>query len=98
MTFDHSLNKERPMNLVHIVAEELLPYVMKKMGVNDTKENREDILALALNSIPTKYVTTEQGKQYAQLLEVYRLQYETDITAALTKASMKVMRRPRGNT
>ncbi|MDR2163693.1 MAG: late competence development ComFB family protein [Clostridiales Family XIII bacterium] len=97
MIFDHNLNNERPVNLVRIVAEELLPSVMKKLGVEGTEENREDILALALNSIPTKYVTTEQGKQYAQLIEVYKLQYETDITTALTKASIKVMRRPRGS-
>ncbi|MDR1496726.1 MAG: late competence development ComFB family protein [Clostridiales Family XIII bacterium] len=96
MVFEHNLNKERPMNLVRIVAEELLPSVMNKLSVDDTEENREDILALALNSIPTKYVTTEQGKQYAQLVEVYKLQYETDITAALTKASLKVMKSPRG--
>jgi competence protein ComFB len=96
MNFDHNLSRERPMNLVRIIAEELLPSVMKKLGVEETEENREDILALALNAVPTKYVTTEQGKQYAQLVEVYRLQYETDITIALTRASLKVMRSPRG--
>jgi competence protein ComFB len=68
---------------------------MRKLGVEDSEENREDILALTLNSVPTRYVTTEQGKQYAQLVEVYRLQYEADITAALTKAAIKVMGRPR---
>jgi competence protein ComFB len=70
---------------------------MIRLGVEDTEENREDILALTLNSLPTKYVTTEQGKQYAQLVEVYRLQYETDVTAAMTKAALKVMRQPRGS-
>jgi competence protein ComFB len=85
------------MNLVRIVAGELLTSVMSRLGVEDTEENREDILALALNSLPTKYVTTEQGKQYAQLIEVYRLQYETDVTAALTKAAIKVMQKPRGS-
>jgi competence protein ComFB len=96
MNFDHNLSRERPVNLVRIIAEELLPSVMKKLGVEETEENREDILALALNAVPTKYVTTEQGKQYAQLVEVYKLQYETDITTALTRASLKVMRSPRG--
>jgi competence protein ComFB len=96
-TFDHGLNRERPVNLVRIVAGELLSSVMSRLEIEDTEENREDILALALNSLPTKYVTTEQGKQYAQLIEVYRLQYETDITTALTKAALKVMRQPRGS-
>jgi competence protein ComFB len=70
---------------------------MNRLGVEDTGANREDVLALALNSLPTKYVTTEQGKQYAQLVDVYRLQYETDVTAALTKAAIKVMGKPRGS-
>jgi competence protein ComFB len=97
MALNHNLNKERPVNLVRVVAEEMLPSVMRKIGVNDTDENREDILALTLNSIPTKYVTTDQGKQYAQLVEVYKRQYETDVTAALTKAALKVMEKPRGS-
>jgi competence protein ComFB len=97
MALNHNLNKERPVNLVRIIAEEMLPSVMRRIGVDDTEENREDVLALTLNSIPTKYVTTEQGKQYAQLVEVYKLQYETDVTAALTKAAIKVMQRPRGS-
>jgi competence protein ComFB len=96
MAFGHNLHNERPVNLVRIIAEEALPSVMNKLGVADTEANREDILALALNSIPTKYVTTEQGKQYAQLIEVYRLQHETDVTAALTRAALKVLEKPRG--
>jgi hypothetical protein len=35
--------------------------------------------------------------QYALLIEVYRIQYETDVTAALTKAAIKVMQKPRGS-
>jgi competence protein ComFB len=91
------VNDERLVNLVRVIAEELLPSVMDKLGVEDRKINRMDILALALNSLPTKYVTTKQGKQYAQLVEVYRLQYETDVVAALTKAAIKVMQQPRGD-
>jgi competence protein ComFB len=95
MPFEKRLSRERPLNLPRLLAEELLPSVMTRIGVDPTEENMEDILALTLNSVPTRYVTTEQGKQYAQLIEVYRLQYETDITAALTKAAIKVMQKPR---
>jgi competence protein ComFB len=97
MISEHNLKKERPVNLVRIIAEEILPSVMKKLGVENTDANREDILAITLNSIPTRYVTTESGKQYAQLVEVYRLQYEADITAGLTKAAIKVIQQPRGS-
>jgi competence protein ComFB len=90
--------REKPMNLVRILAEELLPSVMQKMGVPDTAENREDILALTLNSLPTKYVNTGGGKLYAQLVDVYRLQYESDIIVGLTRASTKVLNRPRSSS
>ncbi|MDR0853984.1 MAG: late competence development ComFB family protein [Clostridiales Family XIII bacterium] len=88
-------NREKPMNLVRILAEDLLPSVMQKMGVPDTEENREDILALTLNSLPTKYVNTDGGRLYAQLVDVYRLQYESDVIIGLTRASKKVLEKPR---
>ncbi|MDR3072010.1 MAG: late competence development ComFB family protein [Clostridiales Family XIII bacterium] len=83
------------INLTMLIAEEKLPSVLRKMGIEDTMENRQDILALTLNSLPTKYVTTSEGKQYSQLIEVYRLQYETDITASITKSCMRIMENPR---
>ncbi|MDR3305089.1 MAG: late competence development ComFB family protein [Clostridiales Family XIII bacterium] len=90
--------KEKPVNLVKLIAEDMLPSVMRKMDIADTAENKEDILALALNSLPTKYVTSGGGKLYAQLIENYKTQYETDVIAGLTKAGMKVKSKPRGTT
>ena len=89
------MHAEKPMNLVKWVAEELAPSVMDKVGLEQTEQNWEDVLALALNSLPSKYVTTAQGKQYAKLVEIYRIQYETDVITALTKAALKVKIHPR---
>lgn len=89
---DHN---ENVFNLTEGLAEELLPFVMKKIDIEDTKENRDDVLALGLNYLPAKYVTTDEGKQYAKLIEVYRLQYESDVVTALTKACLKVKDKPR---
>lgn len=86
---------ENVFNLTEELAEGLLSIVMKKMEIEDTKENRNDVLALGLNYLPAKYVTTDEGKQYAKLIEVYRLQYESDVVAALTKASIRVKEKPR---
>ena len=88
--------KDRPFNLVKEIAEELLPSVMTRMEVEETAENREDILALALNKLPTKYVTSGGGKMYAQMVENYRVQYETDVLSSLTRAAMTVKNKPRG--
>ena len=90
-----SAMKDRPVNLVKLIAEDLLSSTMKKLDIPDTMENREDIMALTLNSLPTKYVTTEGGKLYAQLVEVYRVQYETDVLTSLTKAALIVKEHPR---
>ena len=91
-----TVEKERPFNLVRGIAEELLPSVLHRLEVEDTPENREDILALALNKLPTKYVTTGEGKMYSQIIENYKVQYETDVLASLTRAAITVKSKPRG--
>ena len=88
---------DKPVNIVKALAKEQLSSIMEKMQVPDTQENREDILALALNALPTQYVTTDKGKLYAQYVNVYRAQYETDITTCLTRACITVRERPRNN-
>jgi hypothetical protein len=90
-------DKERPVNIVKLIAEEQLLFVMEKIGVDDTDENREDILALALNELPSKYVNTHGGRLYTQLVENNRAQYETDVLRSLTRAAIKVKERPRAS-
>jgi competence protein ComFB len=93
--FNQRFQKENPLNIVRQMAEDRLPFVMEKLEVEDTPENRADILALALNSMPAKYITTTGGKLYTQLVDNYRIQYETDVITGLTKAAMKVKLAPR---
>ena len=88
-------DKERPYNLTKHVAEEFLTSVIEKMDVEDTPENREDILALALNNLPTKYVTSGEGMMYAQIIETFKTQYETDVLSSLTRAAITVKNKPR---
>jgi competence protein ComFB len=82
------------VNIAEILAREKLGLVMERMKVCTCKTCVNDVLALALNSLPTKYVTTDSGKQYFQL-DIYKKQYETDILAALTKACVRVKASPR---
>jgi len=91
-----SAAKEKPFNLVKDIALEHLPTVMKKIGVEDTEDNREDILALALNRLPTKYVTSGSGRLYAEMINNYLIQYETDVLSSLTRAAIQVKDKPRG--
>jgi len=82
------------INLAEILVREKIGLVMEKMKVCSCKTCVNDVLALTLNSLPTKYVTTDEGRQFVQL-ETYKKQYETDILAALTKACVRVKASPR---
>lgn len=55
---------------------------------------RNDILALALNRLPPRYIVSEKGRVYAQTAEL-RQQYCTDITVALIQAITTVQANPR---
>lgn len=82
------------VNLAEVVAKEKVALVMERMRVCTCRTCVNDVLALALNSLPTKYVTTQVGMQHFQR-SAYEKQYETDILAALTKACVRVKASPR---
>jgi len=88
-------SKEKPINIVRDIALDHLQTVMKMMDVEDTEENREDIMAFALNRLPQKYVTSGGGKLYAEMINNFRVQYETDVLTSLTRAAMQVKNKPR---
>jgi competence protein ComFB len=82
------------INLTERLAREKVEEVMEKINVCDCPTCTNDVLALALNSLPNKYVTTDKSRLHL-LLEIYKKQYETDIIAALTRASVRVKVSPR---
>ena len=90
-----SVGTEKPINVVKEIALDLLPGVLKRLDIEDTSVNREDILALALNRLPQKYVTTSCGKLYAEMINNFKTQYETDILTSLTRAAITVKGSPR---
>jgi competence protein ComFB len=92
-----SEGSEKPINVVKEIALDCLPGVMKNLGIEDTSTNREDILALALNKLPQKYVTTGSGRLYAEMINNFKVQYQTDVVSSLTRAAMTVKEKPRGN-
>ncbi len=55
---------------------------------------RLDALAIALNSLPPKYVVTKKGQLYTKIAALQQ-QFDVDIIAAITKASVIVKRSPR---
>ncbi|HHY59926.1 MAG TPA: late competence development ComFB family protein [Clostridia bacterium] len=55
---------------------------------------QHDIVAIALNLLPPRYVVREQGEIYTKL-HTLEIQYRADIYTALTKAIMTVTANPR---
>lgn len=82
------------INIAELMVRENVDMVMRKLNVCPCRSCYNNVLALALNSLPTKYVTTNKGRQYFQL-DAYRNHYETDVLAALTKACVRVKAAPR---
>lgn len=55
---------------------------------------KHDIVAIALNNLPPKYVVREQGELYSKINSL-DTQYRIDVITALTRAIMIVKDRPR---
>ncbi|WP_024834666.1 late competence development ComFB family protein [Ruminiclostridium josui] len=54
----------------------------------------KDIAALALNSLPPKYIASEKGELYSKVNSL-RNQFEVDVISAITKAAVLVKSAPR---
>ena len=85
--------KYRLINVVEIIARDNVLAMMDLMEMCTCSQCICDVLALALNSLPTKYVTSDAGKQYIQL-ESYKKQFETDVEIALMRACLTVKAAP----
>lgn len=82
------------VNVTELIAEAKVGEVIAMMEACSCPKCVYDILAIALNSLPTRYVTTDVGKQFIQL-NSYKKQFETDVVAALIKACQIVKDSPR---
>jgi competence protein ComFB len=80
-------------NVVEIIAREKIADMMVRTDMCTCSKCACDVLALALNSLPAHYVTSDAGKQYIQL-NAYKKQFETDIEIALMKACFTVKSAP----
>lgn len=82
------------VNIAELVAREKIGVVMERMKVCTCSTCVNDVLALTLNSLPTKYIAADAVKQNFQF-GFYKDKYEMDILAALAKACVRVKAAPR---
>lgn len=81
-------------NYMEDCVKDMLPSILEDVNSCTCEECYYDITAIALNSLPPKYVVTHKGQLYTKLAVLQR-QFEVDIIAAITKASVIVSRSPR---
>ncbi|GHU52019.1 hypothetical protein AGMMS49975_07000 [Clostridia bacterium] len=81
-------------NYMNDCVEDALDDILKNMHSCTCDKCRLDVTAIALNSLPAKYVVTKKGELYTKIASL-RQQFEVDIVAALSKAVVIVSKNPR---
>ncbi|MBE0067734.1 late competence development ComFB family protein [Thermoanaerobacterium thermosaccharolyticum] len=73
-------------NYMEEAVKDTLDSVLKDLDVCKCEKCRLDIMALTLNSLPSKYYVTEKGELYNKVNELKR-QFEVDIISKITQAA-----------
>lgn len=81
-------------NYMEYCVDSTIDKVLKDLNCCTCEHCVFDIKAIALNSLPPKYVATEKGQLYTKLYSLQH-QFDVDIISALTKAAEIVSRSPR---
>ncbi|MBR3839726.1 MAG: late competence development ComFB family protein [Erysipelotrichales bacterium] len=81
-------------NMTEIFVRERLDEIIEKEGGCNCVKCYIDILALACNHLPPRYVNTEEGELYKRI-EVYRRQQKMDVDVEIYKAIKVVRAHPR---
>ncbi|MDO9573489.1 MAG: late competence development ComFB family protein, partial [Candidatus Contubernalis sp.] len=81
------------MNLMEEVAPEVLEDLWKKEDMYHCEKCKLDILAMALNNLPPRYVVTDRGKTFSKA-DFLELQKRVDVLAAISNALRIVKKNP----
>ena len=81
------------INVMQVLVEEKAPSYAQMFGLCSCDRCLEDVKALTLNNLPSKYVVLEPGDRIPRLT-VYEGRFASDITAQLLQACKLVMAHP----
>lgn len=84
-------------NLMEDVVIKQLDELMKLYGTCQCEQCRLDVASYALNRLPSKYVVTTHGELLSKL-DSLDIQYEANITMAITQGILLVNKNPRHAT
>ena len=89
------------MNLINFMEETArrsLGEILAEPAYRDfkpTPKEKLDVLAIALNRLPPRYIVTERGHLFSRVDEL-RQQFKTDLLVELARAIDQVRKNPRG--
>jgi competence protein ComFB len=81
-------------NYMEDVVKQMIDEVLEDMNFCSCDKCRMDILAIALNDLPPKYIVTNKGELFTKI-NALKQQFEVDVISSLTKAAILVKRKPR---
>lgn len=81
-------------NYMEDIVSHKLENLLKLMNLCKCDKCRLDIMAIALNDLPPKYVVTDKGELYIKIRELEQ-QFEVDVETAIVKAAMFVSKNPK---
>ena len=81
-------------NYMEVCVNNLVDKVMASLGSCTCDNCRLDVMAIALNKLPPKYIVTARGELYSKINNL-RHQFDVDVMAAITSAIVLVSRNPR---
>jgi len=81
-------------NYMEVAVLDHLGAVLESLNSCQCENCLYDILAIALNKLPPKYVVTRKGQLYTKINNL-KNQFEVDIIAEIAQASAIVSRAPR---
>jgi competence protein ComFB len=76
-----------------IVQDELELLLSERTDVCKCQKCKYDMMVVALNRLPPKYVLTDKGRMYTKLKE-QEIQFKADVIKELTKAIEMVSKNP----
>ncbi|MCK9216719.1 MAG: late competence development ComFB family protein [Firmicutes bacterium] len=81
-------------NYMENVVESATENILKLMNICKCEKCKADIMAIALNELPPKYIVTEIGELYTKANELEQ-QFSVDVQTAIIKAALIVGKNPK---
>ena len=82
-------------NVMESVVETTYEQMKDSLGICSCEQCRNDVIALALNYLPPRYVSTASGELYSKVSNSLNPQSNADVRKAVAQAAEQVRRNPR---